>query len=105
MAKKEIKNLADSIRAKLLLLSKGDGRNHEMTLLQYFQERLLCRLSISPYKNRFILKGGLLFLAHHMTSLRPTKDIDFLGHLVSNERSKLIAIFQEIVQIPCPEVG
>jgi predicted nucleotidyltransferase component of viral defense system len=105
MAKKEIKNVADSIRAKLLVLSKEDGRSHEMTLLQYYQERLLYRLSISPYKSRFILKGGLLFLAHQMTSLRPTKDIDFLGHLVSNERSKLIAIFQEIVQTPCPEDG
>jgi len=105
MAREEIKNIAHSVRAKLLRISKQEGRRHEWTLLRYCQERLLYRLSISPYKDRFILKGGLFFLAHHMTPLRPTRDMDLLSRTVLPSGVDLIALFREITRIPCPEDG
>ena len=84
MAQKQIKDIAASVRARLLNLSKLQGKEFDSILLQYFQERLLYRLSISSYKDNFILKGALLFLSFDMPRTRPTKDIDFLGISTAN---------------------
>lgn len=40
------------------------------------QERILERLSLSPYKKNFILKGGLLISSMIGVSERTTKDMD-----------------------------
>jgi hypothetical protein len=45
---REVKNLEASIRARLLNLARGSGRDFDALLLQYCQERFLYRLSISP---------------------------------------------------------
>lgn len=95
----EIKNLGASVRARLLNIAKQTNRDFNAVLLQYFQERFLYRLSISPYKSALILKGALLLIAHHMSRLRPTKDIDFLGQGVSNDPGSVQRIVQEIVRI------
>lgn len=67
--------------------------------LRYVQERFLYRLSKSPYKDSFILKGALLFVAFDIPSLRPTKDIDFLGKAVSNNIYDLEKMIQTICLI------
>ena len=56
----DIKNIAASIRARLLNLAKKEDINFNQILLLYMQERLLYRLSISKYKDKFFLKGGVL---------------------------------------------
>ena len=78
MKKREIKNLEASVRARLMNIARETKRDFDPLLLQYFQERYLYRLSISPYRSTFILKGALLFLVYKMPFLRPTKDVDFL---------------------------
>lgn len=75
MAKETVKNIAASVRARLLNIAKKSGRDFDAVLLQYMQERFLYRLSLSPYRNHLILKGALLFLAYDMSLLRPTRDI------------------------------
>lgn len=100
MAQKQIKDLAASVRARLYNLSKSKGLEFDSVLLQYFQERLLYRLSISQYKNNFILKGALLFLSLDMPRTRPTKDIDFLGVLTENNPQNIKKVFSEISEIP-----
>ncbi len=97
--KREIKNTAASVRARLFNLSKATNRNFDAVLLQYLQERLLYRLSISPYKLNFILKGALLFLVYGVPVSRPTKDIDFLGVDISNTKKNLLQIMKEVVSI------
>lgn len=42
-------------------------------------ERLLHRLSISPHRDQFILKGAMLFVAWLDDPFRPTQDLDLLG--------------------------
>ena len=79
------KNYARSVRAKLLNISKEENVFYQSLLTRYFQERLLYRLSVSPYKERFILKGGALLYAHEHLKARPTLDIDFLGQQISRE--------------------
>lgn len=78
MKKREVKDVGASVRARLTNIAKETKRDFDAILLQYFQERFLYRLSISPYRPAFILKGALLFLVYEMPFLRPTKDVDFL---------------------------
>ena len=94
-----IKNIGASVRARLLVIAKQTNRDFNAVLMQYIQERFLYRLSVSSYNNAFILKGALLLLAHRMSRLRPTKDIDFLGIEISNDLDKIKNIITEIAQI------
>ena len=71
---KSKKDMAASINARLLNISKASGRDHNAVLLQYFQECFLRRLSVSSYNDKLVLKGGLLFWVFYMSSFRPTKD-------------------------------
>lgn len=103
MAKEAVKNIAASIRARLLNVAKITGRDFDAVLLQYFQERFLYRLSISPYRQQLILKGALMFLAYEMTLLRTTRDIDFLGSATSNDLKEIRGIIRAIARIDCAD--
>ncbi len=96
---KKRKNLAASVRARLLNIAKEKQRDFNAVLLQYFQERFLYRLSISPYKDNFVLKGALLFLIYQMPRLRPTKDMDFLGNAIANNLEKMKMIIRNIIRM------
>jgi len=61
-------------------------------------ERFLVRLCKSPYRSRFILKGGCL-LARHIEIGRETKDIDFAIQRLSNEATRLQKVFAEIAAV------
>lgn len=99
MSEKEPKNLAVSIRARLLNIAKQSNRDFNAILLHFFQERFLYRLSKSPYRNNFILKGALMFIVYNIPLSRPTKDIDFLGSLISNDESEIQKIIKDVVSI------
>jgi len=55
-----VKNIAASVRSKLLNKAREEGRSFQYLSLLYMQEGFLYRLSKSKYKNNLILKGGLL---------------------------------------------
>jgi hypothetical protein len=75
----EERDLSASIHQRLLNKAKADQIPFG-ELLQYFAiERFLYRLSKSVYRNSFILKGAMVFLAWNAPFGRPTRDIDFLG--------------------------
>lgn len=99
------KNYARSVRAKLLNISKEENVFYQSILTRYFQERLLYRLSVSPYKERFILKGGALLYAHEHLKARPTLDIDFLGQQISRELDNIKETFRNLCDIECLEDG
>ena len=101
MAQKQIKNFGASVRERLLQLSRKTDRSFDAVLRQYGQERFLYRLSISPYRANFILKGGLLFFSLSVPLRRPTVDIDFLGIKLTDNPEKLKTVFTEISQIAC----
>lgn len=88
-----------STKAKLLNYSRKHGKNHQFTLIRYFQERFLYRLSISKYRENFLLKGGALAYVLNEEATRPTKDIDFLLIQLKSETEKLRWIFKEIAEI------
>jgi predicted nucleotidyltransferase component of viral defense system len=99
MNSREIKDLGASVRARLTNIAKETKRDFDAILLQYFQERFLYRLSLSPYRSAFVLKGALLFLVYEMPFLRPTKDIDFLVRSKSKDIGTIKRMIQDITKI------
>ena len=78
---KSVKNIAASVHQRLLHKAKESSRPFN-ELLQYFAiERFIYRLSKSPYADKFILKGALMFSAWCGLASRPTMDIDLLGKI------------------------
>jgi predicted nucleotidyltransferase component of viral defense system len=100
---KEIKNIAASVKERLRNYSIQTGKEFQSVLLQYIQERFLFRLSKSVYSDNLILKGALLFIVHNISRSRPTKDIDFLGSSVPNEKDEIAEIIKEILKINCDD--
>lgn len=101
--RKEIKNIAASVKERLRNISTQTGKEFQSVLRQYMQERFLFRLSKSIYSNNLILKGALLFIAHDISRSRPTKDIDFLGSSVSNDKDEIAEIIKEILRVVCED--
>ncbi len=97
--KKELKNISASVKERLRNISVQSGKEFQSILRQYIQERFLFRLSKSIYSNNLILKGALLFVAHDISRSRPTKDIDFLGSSLTNEKDEIAGIIAEILNI------
>ena len=77
--KKPVKNYAKSVKTRLLNLMNSSGYKYMYLLARYFNERLLYRVSVSQYKDNFLLKGGSLLYAFNGLETRPTIDIDFMA--------------------------
>lgn len=101
--RKEIKNIAASVKERLRNISTQIGKEYQSVLRQYMQERFLYRLSKSIYSKNLILKGALLFIAHDISRSRPTKDIDFLGSSVSNDKDEIAELIKEILKVSCDD--
>lgn len=89
------RNLAASVRARLLNKARTEQRDFTLMLTRYVLERLLYRLSISAHADSFLLKGALLFDLWFDIPLRPTRDIDLLGFGLA-EIPHLIAVFSDL---------
>ncbi len=81
------KNIAASIRQRLKNLSNEKQRDFGLLLVNYGLERLIYRLSVSPYRDRFVLKGGMLVTIWTINDNRTTRDADFLGFGDLNEET------------------
>jgi len=89
-----------SIAARLKNAAAKRGIRFQYAILLYMHEGFLRRLSASPYRNRFILKGGLLLQCLSEPSARTTKDIDLLGQGISNDTAEMKAIVSTVVVAP-----
>jgi hypothetical protein len=74
------RNIGASVRARLLDRARTEQSDFQILLTRYALERLLYRLSISEHRERFILKGAMLFVTWVTDPFRPTRDLDLLGH-------------------------
>lgn len=72
-------NLAASVGHRLRNLAKAQGEQLQNVLNRYGLERLLYRLSQSAHRDRFVLKGALLFTLWSEEPHRRTRDLDLLG--------------------------
>jgi predicted nucleotidyltransferase component of viral defense system len=94
---------AASIRAKLQQIAKKDGIAFQVIIFRFLHERFLYRLSNSPYKNQFFLKGGALLYSVEETKTRPTKDLDFLAQSIQNELVEIKKALEKICDLPYSE--
>ena len=79
------KNVAHSVRERLLNLSRQTGEDFQLLLTRYAVERFLFRLARSKHADAFILKGAMLFALWTGEMHRPTRDVDLLGFGDSGE--------------------
>ena len=98
------KDLPASVRARLLNLAKQRGEDLDLVLKRFGIERLLYRLSESPHKDNFILKGAMLFELWMGQAHRTTKDLDLLGS-GTTDIPRLEALFRDLCVLPVEPDG
>jgi hypothetical protein len=98
------KNLAASVRARLLNHARESKDELQLVLMRFGLERLLYRLSQSDYADEFVVKGAMMFLVWTGEAHRSTKDLDLLA-LKSASIPHLEAVFGRVAQIAVEDDG
>lgn len=98
MTDRGAKDLSASIKQKLLNYARKTGLDFNALLIRFAMERLLFRLSVSPYREQFYLKRAMLFVLWDNNAHRPTKDLDLL-FIPEHDSEQLVGIFREIAMI------
>lgn len=96
--------VAAAVRNALRARAKQEDRRVDELLQYYAMERFLYRLSISPERERFILKGALLLRVWDTLDTRATRDIDMLGRL-ANDPSVIRGSIEQICAQDAPDDG
>jgi predicted nucleotidyltransferase component of viral defense system len=88
----------------LLNRARVEHSDFQILLTRYALERLLYRLSVSSYREQFILKGAMLFTTWVNDRFRPTRDLDLLGF--GDDSPEAIAVaFRAICSQPVEDDG
>jgi hypothetical protein len=98
------RDIAASVRARLLARSRQTGEDFQFLLQRYASERFLYRLGESPHRDRYVLKGAMLFALWGGSLYRATRDLDFTGY-GSSETDAVIAAVREICALPVADDG
>ncbi len=98
------KNLAVSVRQRLLNHSVETEQDFQVVLAQYAFERILYRLGQFPNGKHFTLKGALLFLVWTGEQYRPTRDLDLMSKDTRSE-AELDRIFREMCAMHVADDG
>ncbi len=98
------RDIAVSVRQRLLNIARKEERNFQMLLLRYAAERLLYRLSRSRYGRQFTLKGAMVFPTLARAPRRTTRDLDLLG-TGAPQAARLEAMFRELCEIEVEDDG
>lgn len=93
-----IKN-KDSLKAKVSNLSKETNIPNKYIIQEFMLEALLRRISISKYKEKFVIKGGFLLSSIFGVNLRSTMDLDTTIKGIPLTRENLENIINEIITI------
>lgn len=93
-----IKN-KDSLKAKASNLSKEINIPNKYIIQNYMFESLLKRISVSKYKDKFIIKGGLLLASIFGVNLRSTMDMDTTIKGFSLDKETIEKVINEIINI------
>jgi len=90
------KDIAHSIRSRLLKIARTTGKFNQDLLINYAMERCLYRLSLSEYADKMVLKGALMLHVLDENFSRATRDMDFIAYF-SNTKDKIKKIFKSIM--------
>ncbi len=103
-AKEGMRNVAASVRQRLTNRAKEKNIEFQRMLVLYGLERLLYRLSVSPFADRFILKGASLFSLWFDEPHRRTRDLDLLGK-DDPDPVRFVALFQNLCDLSVEDDG
>ena len=93
-----IKN-KDSLKAKIYNLAKQTNIPNKYLIQNFMFEALLKRISKSKYKDKFIIKGGLLLSSIFGVNLRSTMDLDTTIKGLPLNRETITKVINEIISI------
>lgn len=91
---------AMSLKAKIRNVAREKKLPAQVVLQNYMFERLLVRLSISEYRDKFVVKGGMLVAAIVGLDNRATMDLDTTLKNLPLETGKIRGTLEEICKIP-----
>lgn len=97
-------NVPASVRQRLLDHARAAGEEFGLVLVRYGVERLLYRLSVSAHRERFALKGAMLFTVWADTPHRGTRDLDLSGSGPSDP-DQVAAVFRQVCAEAVPDDG
>ena len=89
----------EQLKGAIRNISRQNNISAQEVLQRYMFERLLERLSVSPYRKKFILKGGLLISSMIGVSERTTMDMDASVCGITVDKDMLERTFKEILSI------
>lgn len=87
----------DSLKERIKKLCEGDSKKSQVYFRIFMMERLLERIYNSRYRDRFILKGGLLIASLVGIDMRSTMDIDTTVTGISISMEKATAVIEDIL--------
>src|SRR3989338_7881530 len=87
-----------SLHAKLLNIARAQKIELQLLLNRLGAEQFLYRLSLSPFADKFIFKGGSL-LAYLIESDRKTKDLDFSIRQMKSQVEDTVKTIESILDI------
>lgn len=88
------------LKDKVRNMSKSDSSRAALLIRNYGMERFLERVSLSRYKDNFILKGGMLVSAMVGLENRATMDIDTTLRKMPLDTANAKRIVEEIITVP-----
>ena len=94
---------ATQLKAKVRNLSGGDSTKAQTLIRNFIMERFLERIALSPYRNNFILKGGLLVSAVVGLDTRATMDIDTTVKSLELSKENAVKIVEGIIAVEIPD--
>lgn len=95
---------ATSVKDRLKNQAAASGKTFQELLLAYGLERTVYRLSMSEFKERFTLKGGIfLYALFNGEFARATRDIDLLARNMPNNVEDMKKVFETIFSIECDD--
>lgn len=101
---KTVVNVPASVRARLLRRAKELPEDFSLLLQRYAAERFLYRLSQTPHRSHFVLKGAMLFAVWDHSLYRSTRDLD-LGGFGAGDGPLLATAIRTISAIAYPDDG
>ena len=93
-----IKN-SDSLKAKISKLVAKTNISNKYIIQTFMFEALLKRISVSEYKDKFIIKGGLLLSSIFGVNLRSTMDLDTTIKGLPLNMQTIENVFNKIISI------
>jgi predicted nucleotidyltransferase component of viral defense system len=92
------------VRDRLLTRSRKSGEDFKFLLQRYAAERFLYRLGRSAHREKFVLKGAMLFALWGGPIYRPTRDLDFTGY-GSNETATILSAIRDVCMVAVEDDG